>query len=303
MTTTQLPVRHLFTVRLEQILSHQHDYVGPFGRRRFAKAVGGTVSGSMMQGKVLDFMATDYGRASDDGQIRAWNMSVTLQAEDGAIVLMQFRGRSSPAYGPGQMRIQAIFQAPEGPYGDLNGMQAVGLGREDGDAIVLEVYNVTGVEPADGADDTRPFAERETLPADFILRRRSAHVPGAPRHKLEAPLGSRYFTLAEGGGKFEGPRLSGDFLTGFAWGPHRMLPGDVSLMQYDMETFLKTDDGAEVLMSYTGCASPQYPKHTWVTAALFEVAQGPHAWLNEVQTVGYGFYRGDGAEYFYYALR
>ncbi|MFC4595728.1 DUF3237 family protein [Sphingobium tyrosinilyticum] len=303
--TFQIPVKHLFSVRLEGLRKHSYDFVGPFGRRRFEKAVGGTVSGSAMTGKVLELLATDYGRVSDDGSLRAYNAGITLQAEDGAIVLLQFRGRSSAVYGPGQSRVQALFQAPEGPFGWLNGIQAVGHGREDGDDTILEIYAVTGSEPAEGPDDERAWAEKEGLPADFILRRRSAHVPGAIRHKLEAPLGSRYFTLAEGGGKFEGPRLgSGDFLSGFAWGPHRMLPGgDVSLMQYDMETFLKADDGTEIFMSYTGCASSQYAKHSWVTAALFEVPSGPHDWMNEVQTVGYGFFRGDGAEYFYYALR
>lgn len=282
--------------------AHSYDYIGPFGRRRFEKAVGGTISGAAMDGKVLELLATDYGRVSDDGQLRAFNASITLQADDGSIVLMQYRGRASKTYGPGQSRIQALFQAPEGPYFGLNGVQAVGTGTQDGDDMVFEVYGLVDRDAFEGPDDIRPPVERENLPGEFILRRRSAHIPGAIRHKLDAPLGSRYFTLAEGGGIFQGPRLEGDFLSGFSWSPHRMLPGSTALMQYDVETFLRTNDGTQILMSYTGVASDQYAHHSWRTAALFEVPAGPHDWLNDVQACGFGRWKGDGAEYDIYAL-
>lgn len=298
----QIPVSHLFTVRLNAMREHRHDYVGPFGRRRFEKAVGGTVSGTAMNGRVLELLATDYGRVSTDETLRAFNASITLQADDGAIVLMQYRGRASPAYGPGQSRIQALFQAPEGPLHALNGVQAMGLGREEDGDVVLEIYGLIDKDAFEGPDDTRAFPQRESLPAEFIFRRRSAHIPGATRHKLDAPLGSRYFTLAEGGGKFKGPRLEGDFLSGFSWSPHRMLPGSTALMQYDVETFLRADDGTPILMSYTGVASDQYAHHSWRTAALFEVSSGPHDWLNGVQACGFGSWQGDGAQYDIYAL-
>ena len=141
--TFQIPVEHLFTLRLEQLNRHGHDYVGPFGRRRFEKAVGGSVHGAALDGRVLELLASDYGRVSEDGAIRAYNASVTLQAQDGTVILMQYRGRSSPAYGPGQSRIQVLFQAPEGPYGWLNGLQAIGHGQEAGDATVFEIYALT----------------------------------------------------------------------------------------------------------------------------------------------------------------
>ncbi len=56
-------------------------------------------------------------------------------------------------------------------------------------------------------------------------------------------------------------------------------------------------------MSYTGTSTDDWMTDGWVTAALFEVPAGPLGWMNGIQTCGYGFWRGDGAEYFYYALR
>jgi len=302
--TFQIPVEHLFTLRLEQLNRHGHDYVGPFGRRRFEKAVGGSVHGAALDGRVLELLASDYGRVSEDGAIRAYNASVTLQAQDGTVILMQYRGRSSPAYGPGQSRIQVLFQAPEGPYGWLNGLQAIGHGQEAGDATVFEIYALTAELAVEGPQDAAPPQQRRSVPGEFIFRRRSQHIPGATRHVIQAPLGARYFTLAEGGGKFIGPKVQGDFLSGYSWSPHRMLrrQDEQLLMQYDVETLLQTDDGVPILMSYTGAASERYPHHEWRTAALFETPEGPHAWLNGVQAVGFGRWVGDGAEYNLYAL-
>src|SRR5258708_300619 len=59
----QIPVEHMFSLRLEGLNEHRHEYAGPFGHRRLEKATGGTVSGSAMERQVLELRATDYGRA------------------------------------------------------------------------------------------------------------------------------------------------------------------------------------------------------------------------------------------------
>jgi hypothetical protein len=300
----QIPVQHLFTVVLDGLNNNSYAFKGPFGSRQLEKAIGGAVTGAAMNGRVLELLATDYGRVSDDSTLRAYNASVTLRSDDATTILMQYRGRSSPRYGTGQSRIQALFQAPEGPYRWLNGIQAIGYGTQQGEATVLEIFALTCEPGSEGPDDARPAAERLSVPGEFIFRRRSAHIPGAPRHVLRAPLGTRYFTLAEGGGTFAGPSMSGDFISGFSWSPHRMLEeeGGGLLLQYDVDTYLRTNDGTSILMSYTGVSSPRYPKGFWMTAALFETGAGPHEWLNQVQAVGFGAWKGDGAEYHIYAL-
>lgn len=313
MADTQIPVEHLFTVEMHGMDLSRHDYEGPFGRRIFAKASGGVVSGRRFSGKVLPLHATDYGRASSDGSIRQFDAEIGLQADDGTIVLMQYRGRMSPTYGPGQSRIQVLFDVENGPHGWLNGVQAIGFGMDQPDgSTVFEIYVLTGAEEFEGpgpADDIRP-AERKSVSADFIMRRKSEHQAGSTRHTVASPFGGRYFTLAETGGKFAGPRISGEFLAGYSWSPHRMAsigkPGESSvetLMHYDVKTLLRADEGDSILMSYTGATSGAYARGSWMTATQFEVPEGPHDWLNEILAVGVGRWQGDGAEYKVYALR
>jgi hypothetical protein len=305
MPDTQIPVSHLFTLTLEGLAQDRHDFMGPFGRRIFEKSNGGAAAGAKIRGKVLPLLATDYGNAGSDGKIRHFDSSVTLQAEDGTILLMQYRGRASPAYGPGQSRIQAMFTTGAGTHDWLNGIQAIGFGTEGGGHTRFEVYVLTGAPEAEGAASDVPHGpDRTSVPAQFLFRRKSEHIPGAERHTIRGPLGSRYLTLAEGGGAFAGPAISGEFLAGYSWSPHRIGQQDGQpLLQYDVRTLLRTNEGVPVLMSYTGAYSKSYPAMSWMTGVLFEVPEGPAAWLNEIQGVGVGRWAGDGAEYIVYALR
>jgi hypothetical protein len=310
----QIPVEHLFTIEMNGLNDGCHDFVGPFGRRIFQKASEGSVVGKRFTGRVLPLHASDFGRSNTDGSIRQFEADVGLQAEDGTVVLMQFKGRSSPMYGPCRSRIQAMFEVEKGSHDWLNNYQAIGYGelRADG-STVYEMYGLIEGQPFDdaGAAGINLPSERTSVAADFVFRRRSQHVPGATRHVVLSPLGARYFTLAETGGRFEGPRIAGEFLPGYAWSPHHIvcegLPGHpefkIPLWHYNMRTLLRENDGTPILMSYTGASSSSYSAGSWMTTSLFEVPDGSHAWLNEIQAVGYGRWMGDGAEYNVYALR
>ncbi|RVT94303.1 DUF3237 family protein [Sphingomonas crocodyli] len=311
MSEVQIPVDHMFTMVLEGLNDARHDYVGPFGRRIFEKASGGTIRGARLNGQVLRLHATDYGRASLDGSLRQLDAEAGLLLDDGTAILMRYRGRMSPRYGAGQSRISAVFDVADGPHGWINGIQAMGVGEERADGTtVIEVYQLTGEAESEGPRDTATDpSQRRSLPAEFVLRRKSEHEPGSKRHTVASPFGARYFTLAEAGGAFKGPKIAGQFLSGYSWSPHYMhakgepgQPGFEMLMHYDVKTLLRTDDGTSVLMAYTGATSGAYARGAWMTATLFEVPEGPHAWLNEVQAVGAGRWAGDGAEYRVFAL-
>jgi len=305
MSETEIPIQHLFTMTLKNVRADRFDFVGPFGRRIFERPAGGTVAGARVKGEVLDLLATDYGNASLDGLIRQIDAYVTARTDDGIAILMQVRGRVSPAYAAGQSRIQILFTVGPGAYEWLNGIQAIGMGQDQGGDTVYEVYAVTGAQETSAApNSTRGGTERTSVAAEYLFTRQSQHTPGAERHIIDSPLGKRFLTLAEGGGAFHGPRLQGQFIPGFSWSPHRMgAQNDQPLLQYDVKTLLRTDDGVPILMSYTGVYSSAYPPGSWVTATLFEVPDGPYAWLNEVQAIGIGRTAGGGAEYKVYALK
>ncbi|MEY2926601.1 MAG: hypothetical protein RL367_1078 [Pseudomonadota bacterium] len=303
MADSYISVRHMFTMRLNRLHGDSHDFIGPFGRRIFERPRGGTIDGAEIQGEVLDLLATDYGNASNDGTLRHIDANIVAQTHDGVIIHMKVRGRASPAYGPGQSRICLLFTVEPGPYEDLNSIQAVGIGHDEGEDTVYEIYALTGVqESSNAADENLAPAERKTLPATYLFTRKSTHTPGSVRHSIQGPLGGRYMTLAEAGGKFMGPRLEGKFLSGYSWSPHYTgTLRDEEIMHYDVKTLLQTDDGVPILMSYLGTKPTGYTG-TYMTATVFETPQGPYDWLNQIQAVGSGRWMGDGAQYTVYAL-
>lgn len=305
MSDIEIPAQHLFTMTLKDVSAQRFDFVGPFGRRIFERPAGGAIAGARVTGEVLDLLATDYGSAGLDGRIRQVDAYVTARSDDGVVILMQVRGRASPAYGSGQSRIQILFTVGPGSYEWLNGLQAIGIGQDEGGDTIYEVYALTGgQEGAAAIGSSSQGAERTSVTAEYLFTRQSQHTPGAERHVIDSPLGKRFLTLAEGGGAFHGPRLQGQFIPGFSWSPHRMgVQDDQPLLQYDVKTLLRTDDGVPILMSYTGVYSSAYPAGSWMTATVFEAPDGAYAWLNEVQAVGIGRMAGGGAEYKVYALK
>jgi hypothetical protein len=125
--------------------------------------------------------------------------------------------------------------------------------------------------------------ESTALPVDVLFR-------------LEAELGSRA-AIENGpqgtrvirnvtGGHFEGPRLrgaiegpGGDWITVRADGSSKL----------DVRLTLRTDDGAVILMTYSGIGFRSEAGDVWLrTAPLFETGDARYAWLNRVQAVGIG---------------
>jgi len=305
MSDTQLPVQHLFKMVLKNDPADRYDFVGPFGRRLFERpSSGGTIAGARVNGAVLGLLATDYGQLSVDGKIRQFDSYITAKTDDGVAILMQIRGRASPSYGLGQSRIHILFTVGVGAYDWLNGILAIGIGREDGEEAIFEVYALTGAKEGEGrGDQAIAAAARTSVAARYLFTRKSEHTEGAERHLIENPLGNRFLSVAEGGGAFQGPTLRGQFLPGFSWSPHRMgAQNGQPLLHYDVKTLLRTDDGVPILMSYVGVYSTAYPARSWMTAILFEAPDSPYAWLNERMAIGVGRWLGDGAEYKVYVL-
>jgi hypothetical protein len=110
------------------------------------------------------------------------------------------------------------------------------------------------------------------------------------------PVGTR-ITVQVDGGSFSGPKLSG-FVVGPSadWAVAR---ADGSL-RLDVRLLLRTDDGADIYMSYSGVGIDGGARLR--TAPLFETGDERYAWLNTVQAVSTGSSDGTAVDYQVYAL-
>ena len=110
------------------------------------------------------------------------------------------------------------------------------------------------------------------------------------------PAGTR-ITVQVTGGTFTGPRLRGTVVGPSAdWAVAR---ADGSL-KLDVRVLLRTDDGADVYMSYSGIGLEAGASLR--TAPQFETGDGRYAWLNTVQAVATGSSDGAVVDYQVYAL-
>jgi len=112
------------------------------------------------------------------------------------------------------------------------------------------------------------------------------------------PLGRRHIDML-GAGKFEGPRLKGEVLSGGM--DEKTLRSDGALNP-DVRLVLKTDDGALIFMQYRGVrhgppevmariarGEPVQPTEYYLRSTpYFETAAPKYDWLNRIVAVGVG---------------
>jgi hypothetical protein len=102
------------------------------------------------------------------------------------------------------------------------------------------------------------------------------------------------------GGRFEGPRLkaavqtpAGDWITNRADGSYKL----------DVRLTLKTDDGANILVTYNGVGQLTDGGAQLRVAPLFETGDSRYVWLTKLQAVGVGERVGTEVKYEVYALK
>jgi len=113
----------------------------------------------------------------------------------------------------------------------------------------------------------------------------------------DGPAGTRVIVEASSG-TFEGKRLrgtvhgpGGDWVTVRASGA----------MEIDVRLLLRTDDGADVLMQYTGIGFDAGARIT--TTPRFQTGAAQHAWLNDVVAVAKGTSDGTSVSYDVFEVR
>lgn len=110
----------------------------PFGRR----VIGG-ISNGRWEGERL--RATIIGPGGDWAipsavQIMILDVRQLLQTDDGALIYVSYHGRCDRDRGT--YTVAPTFETADERYGWLNAVQAVGQGRNDGDDIVYEMFEV-----------------------------------------------------------------------------------------------------------------------------------------------------------------
>src|ERR1700688_3849575 len=114
------------------------------------------------------------------------------------------------------------------------------------------------------------------------------------------PLGDRVILYVKGG-KFKGPRLSGEILPG---GADWLLTRSDGVSALDVRIVLKTGDGDLIYMTYNGVAKPQGAALAIRIAPMFSVSKSSkYAWLNALQAVGEGEGSPAGVSYRVYELK
>ncbi|MBA3653822.1 MAG: DUF3237 domain-containing protein [Actinobacteria bacterium] len=116
----------------------------------------------------------------------------------------------------------------------------------------------------------------------------------------DGPQGGRMF-VAVTGGTFEGDRLRGTVLAG-SGGDYLTLRSN-GTMKLDVRLILTTDDGANILMTYTGVGASDADGFGLRTAPLFETGEPRYAWLNDLQAIAIGELTAEGVMYHVYELK
>jgi hypothetical protein len=135
------------------------------------------------------------------------------------------------------------------------------------------------------------------LDVEFLFKLRAS--TDAPHPVGRGPKGNRLI-VAVTGGDFEGPRLRGSIET--PGGDWVTIQGG-GVVRLDVRVQMKTDDGAEILCTYTGIGRTQSDGTLQIrTSPLFETGDERYAWLNDLQAVGIGNSVPGGVEYDVYQL-
>ena len=136
----------LFTVRLQR----DNDTAvtvpnGPKGTRLIAAvAPGGRFEGDRLSGEILVGTSGDLATAVTGGGFVV-DARLTLRTDDGAAILMSYRGVGGyEDTGDAWMHIAPVFETGDGRYDWINRVQCLGFGRLEENTVVYEVEIVTG---------------------------------------------------------------------------------------------------------------------------------------------------------------
>ena len=141
---TTLPVRHLFTLDAKVDDPPAQVVAGPLGVRVIVSVSEGTFKGDRLAGVVAPGAGGDFAVFRPDGTLRL-DVRLTLVTDDDVRLYITYNGVGMPnPDGTLSLRTAPTFEAPDGPYGWLNHVQAIGLGESNpaGGSLRYDIYEV-----------------------------------------------------------------------------------------------------------------------------------------------------------------
>ncbi len=117
----------------------------PFGTQVLFEVTDGRVDGERISGRVSE-LCGDWVTVSPDGRVGSLDVRLTVETDDGASVLVSYRGRTALEEGaPSRpLYVAPLFVTGDERYEFLNTIQAVGKGELSADmsSLKYEVFEL-----------------------------------------------------------------------------------------------------------------------------------------------------------------
>jgi Protein of unknown function (DUF3237) len=111
------------------------------GDRMIFDVVSGTFEGPLLAGRVA--AGGDWVTRTPTGS--RLDVRLLLETDDGATLLFQYSGRACQIDGEVRIHVAGTFDAPQGPYGWLNDVQAFGSGAPIPGGVRYHFYRFKGI--------------------------------------------------------------------------------------------------------------------------------------------------------------
>ena len=112
----------------------------PLGDRMIFDVVAGTFEGPRLSGRVRATGGDWVTRTATGSHV---NVRLLLETHDGVTILLQYSGRACQDGDKLRLDVAGTFEAPQGPYGWLNDVQAFGRGAVTADGVRYYFYRFT----------------------------------------------------------------------------------------------------------------------------------------------------------------
>jgi hypothetical protein len=119
-------------------------YVGdsPSGHQLIVELSNGVFQGERLNGKSLGVAGADWITIS--GSVGTLDVRTTMETDDGAIIFVQYRGRTEIGASPGSspLYVAPLFETGDDRYAWINVIQCVGKGIAEGNELHYEWFEI-----------------------------------------------------------------------------------------------------------------------------------------------------------------